>query len=115
LLSLGLVILALADLVLAASSQIWPTLIGVLLWGLHMGLTQGLFASLVADTSPTHLRGTAFGLFNMLSGVALLLASALAGVLWETLGSAWTFIAGAVLVLVSLGALMVRPQQLSVT
>ncbi len=115
LLSLGLVILALADLVLAASDQIWLTLIGVLLWGLHMGLTQGLFASLVADTSPAHLRGTAFGLFNMLSGVALLLASVLAGVVWEALGSSWTFIMGAVLVLVSLGALALRPTQLATT
>ena len=84
-----------ADLVLAANAH-WTTLLaGVVLWGLHMGMTQGLLATMVADTAPADLRGTAFGFFNLVSGVALLLSSAIAGLLWDQLGASFTFYAGA--------------------
>jgi MFS family permease len=77
-----------------ASSMPW-VLAGVVFWGLHMGATQGLLTTLIADTAPADLRGTAFGLFNLLTGVALLIASALAGALWAAAGPAMTFVAGA--------------------
>ena len=95
LLALGLAVLIAADLVLASGTH-WATLLaGVALWGVHMGLTQGLLATMVADTAPADLRGTAFGFFNLVSGVALLLASVVAGLLWDRLGAAFTFYAGA--------------------
>jgi len=95
LLAAGLLVLLLADLVLAAASG-WPMLlVGVALWGVHMGMTQGLLAAMVADTAPADLRGTAYGFFNLLSGVAMLLSSAIAGLLWDGFGSAFTFYAGA--------------------
>jgi MFS family permease len=84
------------------------TLLGVGLWGLHMALTHGLLATMVADTVPEALRGTAFGCFNLVSGLAMLLASALAGWLWDTLGAQVTFSAGAIFALVSVGILAVR-------
>ncbi len=65
------------------------------LWGVHMGMTQGLLATMVADTAPADLRGTAFGFFNLVSGVAMLIASAVAGLLWDQLGASFTFYAGA--------------------
>jgi MFS family permease len=85
LLALGLVVLAGADLVLA---------LGVVLWGLHMGLTQGLLSALVADTAPPALRGTAFGYFNLFTGLAMLAASVIAGALWDAYGPVSTFLAG---------------------
>ncbi|MBO0763240.1 MAG: MFS transporter, partial [Hyphomicrobiaceae bacterium] len=91
----GLAMLIVADLVLAAGSGIWGVLAGVALWGLHMGFTQGLLAALVADTVPPELRGTAFGVFNLVSGLALFAASLLAGALWDALGPRATFLAGA--------------------
>jgi len=95
LLAIGLAVLIVADLVLAAAHG-WTVLIaGVALWGVHMGLTQGLLAAMVADTAPADLRGTAFGMFNLASGIAMLVASALAGLLWDRLGGAATFVAGA--------------------
>jgi MFS family permease len=95
LLGWGLAVLVAADVVLAAASG-WPALLaGVMLWGLHMGMTQGLLAAMVADTAPADLRGTAYGFFNLLSGVAMLLASVTAGALWQAFGSAFTFGAGA--------------------
>jgi MFS family permease len=95
LLMLGLLVLIVADGVLAQATQ-WPLLLlGVGLWGLHMGMTQGLLAAMVADTAPAPLRGTAFGLFNLASGLAMLVASALAGWLWDHFGAAATFYAGA--------------------
>ena len=91
----GLLVLIAADIALAQDAS-WPALIaGIALWGLHMAMTQGLLAAMVADTAPADLRGTAFGLFNLMSGVALLLASLLAGALWDTRGAATTFYAGA--------------------
>lgn len=80
--------------------------IGVSLWGLHMGFTQGLFAALVADTAPIDRRGTAFGLFNLISGLAQLAASVIAGALWDMLGPDSTFFAGAALATLALAALL---------
>ena len=91
----GILLLVAADLVLASASNLVMLAIGIALWGLHMGATQGLLAAMVADTAPTELRGTAFGVFNLASGVAMLAASAIAGALWQFAGPAATFIAGA--------------------
>jgi len=96
LLGAGLAVLILADLVLAAASGLGMVAVGVMLWGLHMGMTQGLLATMVAAVAPAQLRGTAFGFFNLASGIAMLVASVLAGLLWDTLGAAATFYAGAV-------------------
>lgn len=95
LLALGIVCLIVADLVLALGTSITLVMAGVVFWGLHMALTQGLFASLIADTAPDDLRGTAFGVFNFAGGIAMLVASVLAGGLWEAYGPAATFLAGA--------------------
>ena len=95
LLVVGLGFLVLADVVLAHSGQ-WPAvLLGVSLWGLHMGMTQGLLAVMVAQSAPANLKGTAFGLFNLVTGFAMLAASVVAGLLWERAGAAATFYAGA--------------------
>ena len=95
LLALGLVVLVAADLVLASAGDWRLLLVGVALWGMHMGMTQGLLAAMVADTAPDDLRGTAYGFFNLLGGVAMLASSVIAGLLWDRLGSAFTFYAGA--------------------
>lgn len=91
----GLVCLIAADLVLAFGTSVIAILAGVALWGLHMGLTQGILSALIVDTSPARLRGTAFGVFNLASGVAMLAASTLAGLLWSGQGPSTTFLAGA--------------------
>lgn len=101
-LAAGLALLVAADLALAFVPGIAGVAIGVALWGLHMGFTQGLLATLVADASPAELRGTAFGIFNLLSGLALLAASVLAGLLWDRLGAQSTFLAGAAFALLAL-------------
>ncbi|HET7912615.1 MAG TPA: MFS transporter [Pseudolabrys sp.] len=101
----GFAILIVADLVLAFGSGVIAVLIGVALWGLHMGLTQGLLAAMVADTAPAELRGTAFGMFNLVSGIALLAASIIAGALWDVIGPDGTFFAGALFTTVALAAL----------
>ncbi len=111
LLALGLVVLILADLVLAAHTHWAAVLLGVSLWGIHMGITQGLLATMVADTAPADLRGTAYGVFNLVSGVAMLIASLLAGLLWDQLGGSATFYASAacaMIALVSLARSMLR-------
>ncbi|MDD3553813.1 MAG: MFS transporter [Deltaproteobacteria bacterium] len=95
LLSLGLMVLIAADLVLAANDHWLTVAVGVSLWGLHMGITQGLLATMVAGTAPTDLRGTAYGFFNLVSGIAMLIASAVAGLLWDSFGVSFTFYAGA--------------------
>ncbi len=95
LLAMGLAVLVAADIVLAMAVTPLPAFIGAALWGLHMGLTQGLFAKLVADNAPVKLRGTAFGIFNLVTGGSLLMASALAGVLWSAAGAQATFMTGA--------------------
>ena len=93
---LGLVLLIVADVVLANASSALIVFAGAALWGLHLGLTQGLLSKLVADAAPAELVGTAFGLFNLVSGGALLLASLIAGYLWSSFGPSATFLAGAV-------------------
>jgi MFS family permease len=98
----GFALLIAADLVLALGLTVAVVMIGVALWGLHMGLTQGLLSALVADTAPAYLRGTAFGMFNLVSGIAMLLASIIAGALWEWAGPEGTFLAGAVFTAVAL-------------
>ena len=97
----GVALLVAADLVLAFASGLVSLGIGVALWGLHMGATQGLLAALVARTAPEHLRGTAFGVFNLASGVSMLAASVIAGALWQYAGPSATFIAGAAFAAVS--------------
>ena len=109
LLALGLLVLVAADLVLAYSSHWGVVLAGVALWGVHMGITQGLLTTMVADTAPPALRGTAYGFFNLASGLALLVASVLAGLLWDRLGAPATFYAGAGLCGLALLALAWRP------
>jgi MFS family permease len=103
-LALGFATLIAADIVLAAPN-LTIIMIGIALWGLHMGMTQGLLSALVADAAPVNLRATAFGVFNFASGVALLLASLIAGFLWEQIGPSATFIAGAVFTAFGLSAL----------
>jgi MFS family permease len=107
LLAAGLAVLIAADVALARAAGLGAVAVGVALWGLHMGITQGLLATMVSHAAPAHLRGTAFGLFNLGSGVAMLAASALAGLLWDRVGAATTFYCGAgfsALALVMLGA-----------
>jgi MFS family permease len=94
-LAIGFVILIAADVVLAIASNLSAVMAGVALWGLHMGMTQGLLAALVADEAPANLRATAFGAFNFVSGITLLAASLIAGALWEIVGPYATFMAGA--------------------
>jgi len=108
LLCLGMALLVLADLVLAQSHSPLTMMLGVALWGLHMGFSQGILATLVADTAPDELKGTAFGIFNLLSGVCLLIASVLAGWLWQTVGAQSTFITGAVLAALAMLLLLLR-------
>ncbi len=92
----GLAMLVVADAVLAMASRPVHVFVGTAAWGMHMGLTQGLFSKLVADAAPASVRGTAFGLFNLTTGVAMLLASTVAGLLWNWLGPQATFVAGGV-------------------
>jgi MFS family permease len=106
---IGMVLLIAADLALALLPSISGTALGVVLWGLHMGFTQGLLATLVADTSPPELRGTAYGFFNLLGGLAMLAASVIAGSLWDAGGATVTFLAGASFTLIALiGLLTIR-------
>jgi len=103
----GLVLLIVADIVLAMATGIIGVAIGVMLWGLHMGLTQGLLATLVADTAPAELRGTAYGMFNLMTGFALLAASIIAGALWDAIGPRGTFLAGALFTALAVAGLLV--------
>ena len=110
LLTWGLLLLIAADALLAYSNAgvwVWA---GIALWGLHMAMTQGLLATMVADSAPADLRGTAYGFFNLMSGLAMLLASGLAGLLWEQLGAAFTFLAGIVFCLAALGLILLQPR-----
>jgi len=112
LLALGLAVLIVADLVLARAAAPWMALAGAAIWGLHMGFTQGLLSAVVADTAPERLRGTAFGVFNLATGGALLAASAIAGLLWSAIGPAATFLSGAgFAALAMLGLLALRPRR----
>jgi MFS family permease len=106
----GLGILVIADILLALAASPGIALLGSAFWGLHMALTQGLLSKLVADTAPSDLRGTAFGIFNIFSGGALLLASIIAGALWSMFGASATFISGASFAaLAAIGLLLYRP------
>jgi len=102
----GLVALIAADLLLAFGSTLVAIFVGICLWGLHMGLTQGVLAALIAATAPERLRGTAFGLFGLVTGLATLLASIFAGLLWDKIGASATFLAGAVFAASSFAAFL---------
>lgn len=104
-LGVGMLVLLLADVALALAHGYGLLFAGAALWGLHLGLTQGILASLVTDTAPPAYRGTAFGVFNLLSGVALLLASAMAGWLWDAYGPSATFWMGAALAALAVAAI----------
>ena len=106
----GIVALVASDLVLAGATGMGALAAGVALWGLHMGLTQGLLAALVAKAAPAALRGTAFGIFNLASGIAMLAASALAGALWHYAGPAATFLAGAALAAAAAAFTLLAPR-----
>jgi MFS family permease len=108
LLAWGLLLLILADVALAWDGHWGVVWVGIVLWGLHMAMTQGLLAAMIADTAPADLRGTAYGFFNLASGLALLMASGLAGLLWDSLGAAFTFIAGAIISSAALALLLLR-------
>jgi MFS family permease len=105
-LAVGLIVLIGADLVLASSNHWSAVLVGVTLWGIHMGMTQGLLASMVAASAPKDLLGTAYGFFNLISGLAMLAASVFAGFLWDRLGASFTFYAGAMFCAIALVALV---------
>ncbi|TAU79596.1 MFS transporter (plasmid) [Rhizobium leguminosarum] len=107
LLAIGLVLLLGADLALAFASDIIWVGAGVVLWGLHMGFTQGLLATLIAESAPPELRGTAFGVFNLVTGIALLVASVVAGALWDMTGPWGTFLAGAAFTMMTLAGLFI--------
>ncbi len=98
----GVIVIIIADLVLALATSIWVVMLGVALWGLYMGLTQGVLMALVADTAPERLRGTAFGMFNLVSGIAMLFASVIAGWLWDQYGAPAPFIASAIFASIAL-------------
>lgn len=105
----GLAVLVAADLVLAVSPGLAGIALGVALWGLHMGLTQGLLAAMIADVVPADLRGTAFGMYNLLTGLAVLAASVIAGMLWDQAGAEATFLAGAAFAAFAIaGLLLIR-------
>ena len=106
LLALGFAVLVVADLILALVGGMVGIVLGVALWGLHMGMTQGLLATLVADAAPASLRGTAFGVYNLVGGLALLAASAVAGWLWGAYGSEATFLTGAAFATIALAGLL---------
>jgi MFS family permease len=111
LLAWGLALLIAADACLAWSdhwSWVWA---GITFWGLHLAMTQGLLATMIADTAPADLRGTAYGFFNLVGGIAMLVASALAGLLWDQLGASFTFVASAVFCALALLAVVVRRRQ----
>lgn len=109
LLGWGLALLVGADVLLAYSDRWGWVWAGISLWGLHLAMTQGLLAAMVAATAPADLRGTAFGFFNLVSGLAMLVASILAGFLWDALGASYTFLAGAAFSLAALAALALHP------
>jgi MFS family permease len=104
----GLALLILGDMLLSRTGSMTCMMAGVALWGLHMGFTQGVLAAMIADTTPARLKGTAFGLFNLVSGLALLVSSIIAGWLWQYQGPAMTFTAGAGFAGITLALLLVR-------
>ena len=113
LLAIGLVLLIVADVILALAGNLLWIVLGAAVWGLHMGFSQGILATMVADTIPGDLKGTAFGLFNLISGLCMLLASVVAGGLWSLYGSQATFLTGAVFAAASLALLGWNPRSQS--
>lgn len=105
----GLLVLIAADLVLAMLPGVAGAFVGIALWGVHMAATQGLFAKLVADRSPPELRGSAYGIFNLVTGLALLAASVIAGLVWDASGPAATFLVGAGCAIIALTGLLFAP------
>jgi MFS family permease len=103
---IGTVFLIAADMTLGAANTTYMLALGVSLWGLHMGFTQGLLSAMVTDTAPAELRGTAYGFFNLISGIAMLLSSVIAGSLWDVAGSATTFFTGAFFSVIALIGLL---------
>lgn len=112
LLMMGLLVLITADLVLAINDSWLSVVIGVSLWGMHMGMTQGLLATMVADTAPIDQRGTAYGFFNLLSGIAMLIASVVAGLLWDNLGAVSIFYVSAGFCVIALAGLSIKPRRI---
>jgi len=110
LLAFGLLVLISADIVLATSSELVFLFMGIVLWGIHMGMTEGLLSVMISRTAPEDLRGTAFGFFGLLRGLMTILASIIAGTLWEYSGAMTTFLAGAVFACLALVILIVRPE-----
>jgi MFS family permease len=111
LLLLGIASLIAADLVIVFSPMLLAAFAAIGLWGLHMGFTQGVLSALVAETAPQRLRGTAFGLFGLITGVAALLASVVAGLLWDRIGAEATFLAGAAFAAMALLAFLLVRQR----
>lgn len=105
----GLIILVAADLALAMLPGISSAFVGIGLWGIHMAATQGLFAKMVADRSPPELRGSAYGIFNLVVGLSLLAASVIAGLVWDASGPAATFSVGAGFAIIALAGLLLAP------
>jgi len=105
-LAVGMVLLIAADLAFVLIPGLTGVFVGLAIWGVHMGFTQGVFSSLVADTAPAELRGTAFGMLNLMTGVMILLASVIAGILWDSVGPQGTFLAGAALAALALSGVM---------
>ena len=103
----GIIFLIMADIVLAVAGNVWLAGLGAAIWGLHMGATQGMLSALIADSAPADLRGTAFGVFNLVSGLTLLAASVIAGGLWSVFGPAMTFYAGAAFSTAALACLLI--------
>jgi predicted MFS family arabinose efflux permease len=108
LLAIGLLLLILADLALAQATSISVLMLGVALWGLHMGFSQGILATMVAEATPQDLKVTAYGLFNFITGLLMLFASLTAGWLWESYGSEFTFYCGAVFSFLALSILTIK-------
>ncbi len=114
LLMIGCLVLVLADIALAlGQTRVW-VFVGIALWGVHMGITEGLLAALTAAAPPT-LRGTAFGIMNLVRGLAMLLASAVAGALWQFAGAKTTFLAGAIFSVMTMGLVALRIRVVSRT
>jgi MFS family permease len=113
LLTVGLVLLIGADILLAHAATVPLMMAGVALWGLHMGFSQGILAAMVADVTPPEYKGTAFGVFNLVSGAAMLIASGLAGALWQAYGAFATFYAGGGFAMAALAMLTVMRKVIS--
>jgi len=106
LLIIGLAVMVVADLLLAKAQDLTVVFVGIAAWGLHMGLTQGVLSAMVSEAAPASLRGTAFGIFNLISGIVLLVASVIAGLAWDMFGSEMTFLIGGGFALLSILAVL---------